>query len=288
MYRPHDTAAMEWAVKRGRLRYASAMFGRDELRPALRHLKQGGALWFAPDQDTLRAKRVRAVLRRTGTQPDLDASVGAHVRRGGVRVFPPARTRWQLHAGGQARVRGLPSSDAAADTARVMAAIEAMARRTGAVPVAAQALQAPARGAAPILRLIRASSVSTPSSASHTATSHSSVTPERGIHRVMGIERKTVDDQCHAGRMSATAAASAHRACAAPAERSQPATIPTPQTGFAESSSTMWWACEAPSIPWASTVIIRRGELRIHSGTRAPDAIDRMRQTHVPCGFPDR
>ena len=47
MYRPHATGAMEWAVKRGRLRYATAMFTRDELRPALKHLKQGGLLWFA-------------------------------------------------------------------------------------------------------------------------------------------------------------------------------------------------------------------------------------------------
>ena len=48
MYRPHNQGAMEWAVKRGRLRYATAMFTREELRPALKHLKQGGLLWFAP------------------------------------------------------------------------------------------------------------------------------------------------------------------------------------------------------------------------------------------------
>ena len=58
MYRPHDTGPMEWAVRRGRMRYASAMFTREELRPALRHLKQGGLLWFAPDQDTRRGDSV--------------------------------------------------------------------------------------------------------------------------------------------------------------------------------------------------------------------------------------
>ena len=41
MYRPHAQAAMEWAVKRGRLRYAVAMFTKNELRPAVKHLKQG-------------------------------------------------------------------------------------------------------------------------------------------------------------------------------------------------------------------------------------------------------
>src|SRR3546814_15622866 len=58
MYRPHSQPALEWAVKRGRLRYASAMFSREELRPAIRHLKDGGVLWFAPDQDTRRGESV--------------------------------------------------------------------------------------------------------------------------------------------------------------------------------------------------------------------------------------
>ena len=51
MYRRYRNPVMEWAVKRGRLRYAAAMFANDEIRPAMRHLKQGGFLWYAPDQD---------------------------------------------------------------------------------------------------------------------------------------------------------------------------------------------------------------------------------------------
>src|SRR5690606_6953529 len=39
MYRPHAHEAMEWAVRRGRLRYAEAMFTREELRPAMKHLR---------------------------------------------------------------------------------------------------------------------------------------------------------------------------------------------------------------------------------------------------------
>src|SRR5690606_14155646 len=58
MYRPHAKPALEWAVKRGRLRYAAAKFGREELRPAIRHLKSGGVLWFAPDQETRRGESV--------------------------------------------------------------------------------------------------------------------------------------------------------------------------------------------------------------------------------------
>lgn len=129
MYRPHATGAMEWAVKRGRLRYAKAMFGREELRPALRHLKQGGMLWFAPDQDTRRGDSVfvpffgRPAYSLTSTHQLARLSGAAvvafsHERRddGGytLRLSPP--------------LAEFPSGDATADTARVMAAIEAMVR----------------------------------------------------------------------------------------------------------------------------------------------------------------
>ena len=129
MYRPHDQGAMEWAVKRGRLRYAQHMFTREELRPALKHLKQGGLLWFAPDQDTRRGESVfvpffgRPAYSLTSTHQLARLSGAAviafaHVRRddGGYTLrLSPAFTDF-------------PSKDATADTARVMASIEAMVR----------------------------------------------------------------------------------------------------------------------------------------------------------------
>lgn len=129
MYRPHDTAAMEWAVKRGRLRYASAMFGRDELRPALRHLKQGGVLWFAPDQDTLRGDNVFVPF--FGEPARSLTSTHQLARLSGAAVLAFFHRR---EADGSYRLEvkppfeDFPGTDAAADTARVMAAIEAMAR----------------------------------------------------------------------------------------------------------------------------------------------------------------
>lgn len=129
MYRPHATGAMEWAVKHGRLRYAAAMFTREELRPALKHLKSGGLLWFAPDQDTRRGESVyvpffgRPAYSLTSTHQLARLSGAAviafsHVRRddGGYTLkLSPA-------------FADFPSKDPTADTARVMAAIEAMAR----------------------------------------------------------------------------------------------------------------------------------------------------------------
>jgi KDO2-lipid IV(A) lauroyltransferase len=129
MYRPHAQPAMEWAVKRGRLRYAAAMFTKNELRPAVKHLKQGGLLWYAPDQDPSRGDSVyvpffgRPAHSLTSTHQLARLSGAAvvafqHVRRadGGytLRVLPA--------------FFDFPSSDATTDTARVMAAIEDMAR----------------------------------------------------------------------------------------------------------------------------------------------------------------
>src|SRR3546814_974884 len=58
MYRPHAQPAMEWAVRRGRARYAAAMFPKQDVRGAVKHPKRGGLLWYAPDQDHSRGDSV--------------------------------------------------------------------------------------------------------------------------------------------------------------------------------------------------------------------------------------
>lgn len=129
MYREHDQAALEWAVKRGRLRYASAMFAREELRPALRHLKQGGMLWFAPDQDTLRGDNVFVPF--FGIAAWSLTSTHQLARLSGARVLPFSHRR---EADGtytltvHPALQDFPSADPAADTARVMGQIEQMVR----------------------------------------------------------------------------------------------------------------------------------------------------------------
>ena len=129
MYRPHDGAAMEWAVRRGRLRYASAMFPREELRPAIRHLKQGGLLWFAPDQDTRRGDSVFVPF--FGQQAYSLTSTHQLARLSGAAVMGFAHVR---HDDGHYTLRltpvfdDFPSVDATTDTARVMREIETMIR----------------------------------------------------------------------------------------------------------------------------------------------------------------
>ena len=129
MYRPHAQGALEWAVKRGRLRYAVAMFGREELRPAIRHLKQGGVLWFAPDQETRRGESVFVPF--FGRLASSLTSTHQLARLSGAAVLAFAHER-RADGGYTLRIspalEDFPTADAGADTARIMAAIEAMAR----------------------------------------------------------------------------------------------------------------------------------------------------------------
>ena len=129
MYRPHSSPAMEWAVKHGRLRYAAAMFTKQELRPAVKHLKQGGLLWYAPDQDPSRGDSVYVPF--FGQPANSLSSTHQLARLSGAAVVAFQHAR-RPDGGYTLRLvpglESIPSDDAIADTAAVMAAIEAMAR----------------------------------------------------------------------------------------------------------------------------------------------------------------
>jgi KDO2-lipid IV(A) lauroyltransferase len=104
------------------------MFRQQELRPALRHLKEGGVLWYAPDQDMLGKDTVFAPF--FGIPAATITATHQLARLSGCAVLPFFHHR----EGGRYVLRiepafaDFPSADAAADTARVNAAIEAMVR----------------------------------------------------------------------------------------------------------------------------------------------------------------
>ncbi|MDR2213224.1 MAG: hypothetical protein LBE21_06335, partial [Pseudomonadales bacterium] len=50
-YRAHKNPLFDAFMLRGRLRNCNGVFNRHDVRGALRHLKQGKILWYAPDQD---------------------------------------------------------------------------------------------------------------------------------------------------------------------------------------------------------------------------------------------
>ena len=129
MYRKHRSPVMEWAVLRGRLRYASAMFGNGDTRAAIRHLKRGGVLWYAPDQDMRGKDTVFAPF--FGIPAATITATHQFARMTGCAVVPFFHRREGAHYVLQVGqpLAPFPSHDAVADSAAVNAAIEAMVRQ---------------------------------------------------------------------------------------------------------------------------------------------------------------
>ena len=133
MYRKHRSPVMEWAVLRGRLRYASAMFGNGDTRAAIRHLKRGGFLWYAPDQDMRGKDTVFAPF--FGIPAATITATHQFSRMTGCAVVPFFHKRTHhRHEGDRYVLRigqplaPFPTEDAVADTSAVNAAIEDMVR----------------------------------------------------------------------------------------------------------------------------------------------------------------
>ncbi|WP_374556627.1 LpxL/LpxP family Kdo(2)-lipid IV(A) lauroyl/palmitoleoyl acyltransferase [Thermomonas sp.] len=128
MYRKHRSPVMEWAVLRGRLRYASAMFGNGDTRAAIRHLKRGGVLWYAPDQDMRGKDTVFAPF--FGIPAATITATHQFARMTGCAVVPffhrREGDRYVLRVGEP--LAPFPTEDAVADSTGVNAAIEAMVR----------------------------------------------------------------------------------------------------------------------------------------------------------------
>ena len=129
MYRPYRQPAMEWAVRRGRARYAAAMFPKHDVRGVVRHLKRGGLLWYAPDQDPSRGDSVFVPFFGQPAHSLTSTHQLARLSGAAVVVFQHARR----NDGGYTlrlwpELEDFPSSDATFDTARIMATIETMAR----------------------------------------------------------------------------------------------------------------------------------------------------------------
>jgi len=51
VYRPLKNPVMEWFQNQGRGRFTRQMISKRDARNAVRHLRAGGMLWYAPDQD---------------------------------------------------------------------------------------------------------------------------------------------------------------------------------------------------------------------------------------------
>jgi len=130
LYRAYDDPVVEWAVRRGRARYAAAMFKREDTRAAVRHLRRGGVLWYAPDQDMRGRDFVFAPF--FGHAAATTPATHHLARLGNARVMTFGHCRRSDQTGYELGVGpalpDFPGADAVADTAAVNAALEALVR----------------------------------------------------------------------------------------------------------------------------------------------------------------
>ena len=130
MYRRMDSAVFEWAVLRARLHYAEAMFEKDDIRGTVKYLRNGGTLWYAPDQD-MRSKD-NVFVPFFGVPAATITATHHLARMGNAVVIPffhrrlPGNAGYALRLG--APLEGVPSADVVEDTARVNTCIEQMVR----------------------------------------------------------------------------------------------------------------------------------------------------------------
>lgn len=128
LYREHGSEALEWMVRRQRGRYAAALFNRTEVRAAVRHLRRGGILWYAPDQDYERGNSVFAPF--FGIPASTITSTQELARMGRARVFHTAQRRvdgcYEIEI--RPGLEQIPSGDDVADATAVNAAIESLVR----------------------------------------------------------------------------------------------------------------------------------------------------------------
>ena len=129
MYRVMDSDVFEQQVLAARLRYADAMFTKTQIRQSVRYLRDGGVLWYAPDQD-MRGKD--SVFVPFFGVPAATISATHHLARmSGALVMPFFHRR--LPDGGYVirigePLQEFPSNDVVTDTARINTEIEAMVR----------------------------------------------------------------------------------------------------------------------------------------------------------------
>lgn len=129
IYRPLSSPVLEWYQNRGR-RYGESMISKREMRGAIRLLRRGGMVWYAPDQDFGREQSVFAPFFGIQTATLLATHRLAQMTGCAVvPMFPVYDEQTRLYT-----IRFLPAleafpgPDAVADLTRVNAIMEAHVR----------------------------------------------------------------------------------------------------------------------------------------------------------------
>lgn len=86
MYRPNENPVLQYLIDRNRRRHMLGIIPRDDVRGMIRVLKQGGAVWFAPDQNYSRKGKVFADF--MGVPAATHTATSRFARATGARVVP--------------------------------------------------------------------------------------------------------------------------------------------------------------------------------------------------------
>ncbi len=130
MYRHSNNAAVEYVMSNARRRVCRHLIERAEVKELLRSLRQGRAVWYAPDQNTQRKKAVFADFfgHKAATTPATARL--AQITGAAVVPFRTVRTtggkRYRLEI--EAELMDFPSGDVVRDTQRTNGIIERWAR----------------------------------------------------------------------------------------------------------------------------------------------------------------
>lgn len=131
MYRPQRNAMMDVMIRRGRSRFASSQISRDNVRELLRCLKRGEVVAYMPDQTYLGNQS--ELLPFFGENAVTNVATSKLARISGATLLPYCFYRRRDERGYVVRfgapLDAFPSDDAAADTRRLVALLEAHIRR---------------------------------------------------------------------------------------------------------------------------------------------------------------
>ncbi len=131
IYRPLRNPVLNRFQNRGRKRYAEDMLARDDLRGMIRHLRSGGVLWYAPDQDFGPDRSLFAPF--FGIQTATARAIVDLARMGRARVVPMIPLKEEnsgrviVHL--EPALEDFPGRDPVADLARFNAFLEKHIRR---------------------------------------------------------------------------------------------------------------------------------------------------------------
>lgn len=131
MYRASENPVLEWAMARHRNRLADKAIPRHDMRGLIRRLRQGHAVWYAPDQN-YRGK-YGALVPFFSVPAPTNTGTSRIARMSGAAVVPFFMERKPDGRGYLMRflpaLEDFPSDDPVADTERINRLIEEQARR---------------------------------------------------------------------------------------------------------------------------------------------------------------